>query len=156
MAALEVLVAEDGAAHDGQIRVGADKVMREEGDELQQLGKGGAVDLHGDMLTVEDDAVLVIVNVGGILQEPGLAVDGHRDDAVILTGGEIHPPRVALALPAQQTLGVAALGRIFGGGDGLGILFRLGQVDGNVDLSVAAVHLPPHVLLYPVGPDIIR
>ena len=58
----------------GRSRVGAHKVVGQKGDEFQQPGDGLAADLHGPVLMAEDDAVLVVVDIGGVLQEPGLAV----------------------------------------------------------------------------------
>ena len=58
-----MVVAQDGAAYDGQVRVGAHEVMGELFHKVQQLTEGGAVDFHGHMLAVEDDAVLFIVDV---------------------------------------------------------------------------------------------
>ena len=65
--ALEVVVGQDGAAHDGQVRVGAHEVVGELPHKVQQLGKAGPVDLHGDVLPVQADAVLVVVHIGGVL-----------------------------------------------------------------------------------------
>ena len=156
MAALEMLVAEDGAAHNGQVRVGAHKVVGESGDKVQKLLESGPVNDHGHMLTVEDDAVLVIVNVGGVLQEPFFAADGHGDNPVVSPGGVVHPSGVALIFPAELALGIAGLGGQLGGGDGLGVLLGLTQVDGNVQIAVLAFVLPADVLCDPVGADVVR
>ena len=96
-----MVVAEDGATHDGQVGVGAHKVVGEPLDEVQQLAEGGAVDLHGDMAAVEGDAVLVVVDIGGVLQEPGTAVDGNGNHAVVAAGGVVDPSRIALILGAE-------------------------------------------------------
>ena len=69
------------------------------------------------MLAVEHDAVLVVVDIGAVLQIPCAAVDGQRDDAVVLAGGMIHPACIALVLHAELALGVGALGSQFGGGN---------------------------------------
>ena len=119
-------MAQNGAAHNGQIRVGTHEVVGELLDKVQELAEGGAVDLHGDMLPVEDDAVLIIVHIGGVLEEPVLAVNGDGDQAVVLPGGMVHPAGVALIFPAQQALGIAALGRGARRRNGLGVLLRLG------------------------------
>ena len=87
MAALEMVVAQDAATHNGQIGVAAHEIVREEGHKVQQLAEGGPLDLHGSVLVVEHDAVLVVVDIGAVLQIPCAAVDGQRDDAVILAGG---------------------------------------------------------------------
>ncbi len=69
-ATLKMLVGEDAAAHDGQVGVGAHEVVGELAHKVQELGKGSPVDLHGHMPAIEHDAMLVIVNVGGVLQPP--------------------------------------------------------------------------------------
>ena len=60
-AALQVVVAQDGAADDGQVGVRAEEVVRELSDELDEFPERGPVDLHGHMLAVQDDAVLVVI-----------------------------------------------------------------------------------------------
>ena len=50
VAALHVVVRQNRAAHDGQIGIRADEVVREDLHEIQQLFKHGAVDLHGSVL----------------------------------------------------------------------------------------------------------
>ena len=71
MAALEMVVAEDGTAYDGKVCVGTKKIVRELLDKIKQLlVKVLPVNLHGDMLAVEDDAVLVVIDIGGVLKAP--------------------------------------------------------------------------------------
>ena len=77
------------------------------------------------MLRIEYNTMLVIVDIGRILHTPVLATDGDGQDTVVLPGRMVHPTGVALILPTQQTLGVAALGRILCRGDGLGVFLRL-------------------------------
>ena len=155
VAALEVLVAQDRAADDGQVGVGAHKVVGEQGHEVQQLGKGRLVDDHGGMGGVEDDAVLVVVDVGAVLEEPVGAGHGDGDDPVVLPGGMVHPAGVALILGAELALGIARLGRGLGGGDGLGVLLGLGEVDGDIQVAVVGLGLPPQILFDPVAADVI-
>ena len=104
--------------------------------EIEQLAERGMVYLHGHMLEIEHDAVLIIINIGRILEAPLAAVNRHGDDAVVLSGRMVDPARVALILPAEQALGIAGLLRVPGGGDGLGVLLRLGQIDGDVQIAV--------------------
>jgi endonuclease/exonuclease/phosphatase family metal-dependent hydrolase len=47
------------------------------------------------------------------------------------------------------------LGHTFGGGNGFGVLFGLGEVDGDVDLPVLGVGLPFQILLDTLGADIV-
>ncbi len=133
---LEMVVAEDRPPHNGQVGIAPHKIVGELGDKIQLLAEGGRINFHGDMGPVKEDAVLVVVDIGGILEEPILAVDGHRDDPQVLAGGVVHPAGVPLVFPAELALGVAALGGLFGGGDGAGVLFRLGKVDGDVQIPV--------------------
>ena len=121
----------------------------------QQLVEGGPVDLHGGVAGIEDDAVLVVVDVGGILQEPVGTRHPDGDDPVVLPGGVIHPACVTLVFGAQLALGIAGLGRQLGGGNGLGVLFRLRQVDGDVHIAVFAGDLPAHVPGDAVAADVV-
>ena len=155
VAALEMVVAEDAAADDGQVGVAAHKVVGELLDKVQQLAEGGTLDLHGGVLAVEDDAVLVVVDVGAVLEVPVAVVDGDGDDAVVLAGGMVHPAGVALVLHAELALGVGALGGELGRRNGLGVLFGLGEVDGDIQVAVGGGSDPLEVLLDPVAADVV-
>ena len=122
-ATLEMLVAEDRAAYNGQVCVAAQEVMGELLHEFQELGKGGAVNHHGGVPGVEDDAVLVIIHIGGILEKPILALEPKGNGAVILPGRVIHPAGIACIFRAQGAFGVTALRGQFGGGNGSGVFF---------------------------------
>ena len=152
---LEVLMAEDRAAHNGQVGIGAHKIMGEGLHKVQQLLKSRPVDLHGHMPGIEHDAVLVVVNVGRILEAPVLPADGNRNNPMIGPGRMVHPAGVSLVLPAQLALGVSGLGSVLGRGNGSGILLRLTQVDGDVHLTVGAVVLPAHILRNPIAADVV-
>ena len=116
-------MAEDRAAYNGQVCVAAQEVMGELLHEFQELGKGGAVNHHGGVPGVEDDAVLVIIHIGGILEKPILALEPKGNGAVILPGRVIHPAGVACIFRAQGAFGVTALRGQFGGGNGSGVFF---------------------------------
>ena len=58
-AALEVHVAEDAAAHNGQVRIAAAGVVGEQRHKIEQLLKGAGRDGHGRRLMGEHDAVPV-------------------------------------------------------------------------------------------------
>ena len=153
--ALEVVVAQDAAAHNGQVCIAAHEIVGEQAHEVQQLAEGGTLDLHGGVLAVEHDAVLVVVDIGAVLQIPCAAVDGQRDDAVVFAGGMVHPACIALVLHAELALGVGALGGQLGGGNGLGILFGLREVDGDIQIAVGGLGDPLHVPLDAVAADVI-
>ena len=43
----------------------------------------------------------------------------------------------------------------FGGGNGAGILFWFGKIDGNIQVSIFSGCNPLHILCNPVAPDIV-
>ena len=137
-----MVVAEDGAADDGQVCVAADEIVREKCDEIHKPLKRGSVYLHGAVLRAEDDAVLIIINIGGILQKPVLPAESERDEAVIFPRGIIDAPGVALRLAAELALGIARLFRLQRGGDGARVLFGLGEVDGYLQRAVLRLCRP--------------
>ena len=143
------------SAYDGQIGVGAHEVVGELAHKVQQLAKAGPVDFHGCVNLVETDAVLVIVHIGRVLQKPGRAVDGNGDNPVVLPGGVVHPAGIPLVLRAQQTPGIGGGGQIPGRRNGLGVLLRLGQVDGDVQFAILGGSLPLHIFGNPVPADIV-
>ena len=106
-------------------------------------------------MVIEHDAVLVVVNVGAVLQIPRAVVDGQRDDAVVLTRRVIHAACVAFVFHAQLALGVSALGCKLCSGNGLGILFRLGQVDGDIQVAVRGFGDPLQIALDAVAADVV-
>ena len=98
------------------------------------------VDGHWRVAGVEDDAVLVVVDIGAVLHIPIRAIKFERDNAMILPGGVIHSPGVSLVFRAEQAFRVSCHRGSSGGCDGLGIFFGLAQVDliSRVPYSVAA------------------
>ena len=122
---------------------------------IEQLDKCGAVDLHRDMLTVEYDTVFIIVYVWRVLEAPFAVVDGDGDDPVVFSGRMIEPSGIAFIFHAKLTFGISTCFCISGSGNGFGILFRLGQIDGNVDLSIITGDLPFLILTYPVTADVV-
>ena len=107
------------------------------------------------MLGIEHDAMLVIVDIRGILQAPIRAANLNGNHTMVLTGRMIHPACITFIFGAQQALGIRSLGRILSCGNGLGILFRLRKVDGNIQLTVFGCILPAHILGNTVATDII-
>ena len=155
VAALEVVVGEDGAAHDGQIGVGADEVVGELIDEVKHAHKAVVGDAHGHVFVVEYDAVLAVVEVGGILHVPALAVERQRDHAVVLPRGEADAARVAGVLRAEHALGIAGLLGAALRGNVARVLFRLGEVDGDLQLPGLGVLEKAHVFGDAVHLDVV-
>ena len=141
-------MAEDRAAHDGEVGIGADEVMREEVHEVQQAAKRRAVHMHRSMLCAHGDAVLLEVCVRAVLEAPLLATQLDGDDAEVLTsrmatGQSGRPARVSLVLNAQLA-GRIRLPRRCGarGRDIAWVLLRLGFVDGDLQRTPRGVRHP--------------
>ena len=121
--------------------------MWEDGNKLGKILKGSAGNLHRHMLTVEDNAVLIVIGIWGVLQEPALAVEIQRNQAVSLTGWMIGPASIALVFTAQQALGIAGGFHQLGLGNVPWILLRLGQINGNIQISVLSSCFPDNILV---------
>ena len=74
---------------------------------IEQFTESGVVNLHWHMPEVEHNTVLVIIYIRRILKSPLTAVNGHRNNPVILPGRIIDPARIPLVLPAQQAFGIS-------------------------------------------------
>ena len=103
-----MVVGQDGAAHDGQVGVGAHEVVGELADKIQQLAEAGPVDLHGDMLSVEYNTMLIIINIGRVLHSPRTVIDCDWNDSVILSCRMICAACISLIFRTKQTFGIAA------------------------------------------------
>ena len=119
-AALEVVVRQDRAAHDGQVGVGANEIVREQVHKVEQAGQALAVHVHRAMLGAHSNAVLVKIRIRAVLETPALAVELDGDNAQILAGGVSAAvgcggaSGVALVFDAELTGGIL-LACVFGG-----------------------------------------
>ena len=95
-AALIVLMRQDGAADDRQVRVGADRIVREQFNELQKPDECLTVNFHRPVFIRKDDAVLIVVYIGRVLQIPGLPAQSEGNVADCLPRGVIETSRVTL------------------------------------------------------------
>ena len=129
--------------------------MREQLHKIKQLYKGVVFDFHGNMLGIENNAVFIIVNIRGVLEAPLTAVDGDRNNPVVLSCGMVYASCIAFIFHTQLAFGVSALFCVFGGCNRLGILLRLGQVDGDIQISVLCMGNPFLVTAYAVTSDIV-
>lgn len=139
----------------GRSALEPDKIVRELLHEIKQLSEGSALDLHRCVVCVEHNAVLVVVNVRRILEEPVALVDGHRNDAVVLAGGMIHTACITFIFTAQQAFRITGLFCQLRCSNSLGILLRLGQVDSNVQIAVFGGCYPFHILADTITADIV-
>ena len=153
--ALEVVVRQDRAADDGQVRVRADEVVRELPHEVQQLAEAGLVYLHGRVDAVEDDAVFVIIHIGRILHEPGRIVYRDGDYPVVLPCGVVDAAGVALVFGAELAARIVRGGQVPRRSDGARVLFRLREVYGDVELAVVRGGFPLDVLGDAVAADVV-
>ena len=119
-AALEVVVRQNRAAHDGQVGVGTDEVVREQVHKIEQAGQALAVDVHRTMLGAHGNAVLVKIRIRAVLEAPALSVELNGDNAQVLAGGVSaavgcgRASGIALVFDAELAGGIL-LARVFGG-----------------------------------------
>ncbi len=137
-----MIVVQDGSADNGKIRIGADKIVGEDVQELEQAVKGLPGQLHGDVLLLQDNAVFIVINIGGILEVPGFPAQIQGQGTVRLAGRMIDSPCVPYILRAEQTFGIAGLRSAFECSDFPGVFFRLGQIDGDVQIAKRAFIIP--------------
>ena len=146
---------QNGAADDGQIGIGTNEIVRELSDKVEQLAEACTVDLHGRMNRVKHDAVLIIVNVRRILHVPRGLINGDRDNAVVLACRMVDTACVTGILRAQLALGIACRRQIACRCNCLGVLLGLGQVNGDVQLTVCGISLPLHITRDAVAADVV-
>ena len=144
--ALKMAVAQDAAAHDRQIGVAAAGIVGELCHKVENLGQCLFVHLHGLVLVMQHDAMLMEIGIGAVLQVELLPCERDGYDAVGLARGEVDAARVADVLLAEHAGRVAALGLQTLQRDGLGVLLRLGQVDRDLQLAVGGGGVPLDVL----------
>ena len=92
------------AANDRQVCIRAYKIVGKLLHKIEELNKGGLVYSHRCMLSIENDAMLVIVNVRRILEAPIAIVNGNGNDTVILSGREVDSAGITLTLLAKKAL----------------------------------------------------
>ena len=130
--------------------------MRELRNEIQQLCKCRTFNFHRHMLRIEYDAMLIIIHIRRILEEPLTVVDRHRNNAVVAACRMIQPPCIALIFPAEQTLRIGCLLRELCRRDRLGILLRLGQINRDIQIAILRRSQPFAILRNTITTDIVR
>lgn len=155
MSALEVIMAQDGATDDRKVGIGAQEVVWEKLYKVKELNESISLDFHWSVLTVKNDAVLVVIYIWRILQAPFAVVDGDWDDAVVLSCRMVYAACVAFVLHAEQTFRIRAGFSQLGCCDGFWIFFRFGEVDGDINLAEVTVHGPFLVFLYTIATNIV-
>ena len=153
--ALEMAVAQDAAAHNGQIGVGAAGVMGELRHKVENFGQRLLVHLHRLVLLVQHDAVLMEVGVGAVLQIELLARQRDGHNAVGLPCREVDAPGVTDVLLAEHTGRVAGFRLQALQRDGLGVFLGFGQVDGDFQFAIGGGGVPLDVLGNLRGADVV-
>lgn len=74
----------------------------------QKFNKGILLNLHRNMLTVKDDAMLIVIHIWGILKSPGTVIYSDRNDSVILSGRMINSSCISFVLRAKKTFRITA------------------------------------------------
>ena len=151
-----MLMAEDGAAHNWKVCVGADEIVRQHCHKIQQLLKAGPVNAHRRMLRAQADAVLIVIHIGRILQIPAFAAERHGNEAVILPRRMVHPSGVALIFRAELALWIPGLRRELCRRNGARVLLWLREVDRDIQRTVLSLVDPLLILCNAVAADIIR
>lgn len=123
---------------------------------IEKLAESGAVYFHRRVDAVQQNTVLIIVNIRGVLQAPAFAVYLYGNDAVILSCGVIDPSRIAHVFLAEHTFWVTALLGVKSRSDSLGILFGLGKIYGNVKSAVLGLGSPLNIFCNAVAANIVR
>ena len=129
--------------------------MWEKFDEIKKLFESIAVDLHWNMLSVEYDAVLVIVYIRGVLESPRVILNCDRDDSVVLTSRMIKASCISFVFHTELTFWI---GRGFCFScccNRFWIFLWFGKIDRNVNFSIRAVHFPFLILLYTITANIV-
>ena len=152
---LEMIVAQDRPAHNRQIGVRPDIVMWELLYKIKQFPEGGLVDLHRHMLAVEQNAVLVVINVGRVLEKPTASVDRQRNQAVILPCRMVDSSGIAFIFLAELAERIACLRSVSRSGYSLWVFLWLGEIDRDLQRAVFPFIKPLHVPFNPITPDIV-
>ena len=98
ISALKMVMTQDRSAHNRKIRIGSHEIMRELLHKVKQLTKRISVDLHGNMLPIKYNAMLVIVDIGRILKSPCISLYRDRNNSVILPRRMINSARISFVL----------------------------------------------------------
>ena len=76
---------------------------------IKQLYKRSTLNFHRCVMSVERNAVLIIVDIRGVLESPYAAAHCNADNSVVIPRRMIQVPRISLIFHAQQALGITAL-----------------------------------------------
>ena len=96
-------MAQNRTPDDRQIRIGTHKIVWELLYKVKQLAEGIMFNFHRHMLTIEYNTMLVVVNIGRVLESPIISLNGNRNDTVILAGRMIQSACIAFIFHTELT-----------------------------------------------------
>ena len=80
-----MVMAQDRTTDDWKVCIGTSHIMWVLSDKIQKFAEHRIINLHWDMLLIEDDAMLVVIYIWRILQIIVLSIQLDRDYTVILS-----------------------------------------------------------------------
>ncbi len=83
---LVVIVGKDRASDDRDIRIASSHIMRKLFDERKEVFERFAVDLHRNMLFIQDNTMFIVVHIRRVLQSVFSVSQIQFDDPVVLSG----------------------------------------------------------------------
>ena len=122
---------------------------------IKKLDKCILLDLHWNMLAVENNTMFIVIYIWRILESPWAVIYSNRDNSVVLSGRMIYSSCISFILRAKQAFRVAAGFYKLGCCDRLWILLRFGKINGNVNLTIITVYCPFLVFLYTITANVI-
>ena len=155
MSTLEMIMAQDRSSNNRKIRIRSDKVMWELLYKIQKFSKGCFLDFHRCMLCIKNDAVLIVVNIWRILEEPVTVIDRYRNNPVVLSCRMVHTSCISLILFAEKAFRITALFCKLGCRDRLWIFFRFGEVDGDIQCSKLGICSPFLVFFDTISTNVV-
>jgi cytoskeletal protein CcmA (bactofilin family) len=75
----------------------------------EQTVKSIPCQLHGNMLFLQHNAMLIIINIWGVLEMPGFSMQSQGYGPVGLTGRMVDPPCIAYVFRTKKAFGISGL-----------------------------------------------
>ena len=128
---LKMIVCQNRSTNNREIRIRSQNIVWKLLHKIKQLAEGIVINLHRYMLSVKHDTVLIIINIGRILESPLFPIDLNGNNAVILSCRMIDPACISFVFTAEQTFRISSLLHQLRCCDCLRVLLWLRKVDRN-------------------------
>ena len=152
---LIVVVGQDGATDNRQVGVGSCKIAWKSLDDVQQALKGQPADGHRKVLAVQKDAMLIKVGIGRILEAPLLSRNIKTNNPVIASSWMIDTTIVAFIFHTELTLRIVTRLNQLSRRNLLWILFRLREIDGNLQFTIVRWYTISNILCDSLQFDVV-